>query len=187
MIQKNAVTDSVIGGETYIINRIPRAPFTADAGDDEEIDKNESVTITAAQINEAAVYNWYDPAGNLVHTGTDLTVSPNVTQTYKLEIISDVDGYKDYDEVEVVVHPYKLESLVPNPAANQVAVNYIADDAGSAYLMVVSTMDGTSNNYIFDANLNSITLDIATYQTGSYAVALVCDGVIVDSKNLIKQ
>ncbi len=137
--QRDAVTDEVIGGETYEIHKRPRPVFDADAGNDETIDRSESVTISAAQINEAAVYNWYDPDGNLIYTGTDLTVSPDVTKTYKLEIITDNDGYKDYDEVEVTVNPYKLESLMPNPASSQITVNYIADEATSAYLMVVST------------------------------------------------
>ena len=48
-------------------------------GSDEEIDKNETITINAGQINEDAVYNWYDQEGNLIYTGTDLTVSPDVT------------------------------------------------------------------------------------------------------------
>lgn len=186
-ILRDAATNEVIGGETYQVHKRPRPAFDADAGSDETIDRSESVTITAAQINEAAVYNWYDPDGNLIYTGTNLTVSPDVTKTYKLEIITDTDGYKDYDEVEVTVNPYKLESLVPNPATSQVTVNYIADEAVSAYLMVVSIVTGVSNNYILDVNETSINLNVSGYSSGIYSVALVCDGEIVDSKNLAKQ
>jgi len=187
LIQKDAVTDKMIGGETFEIRKQQRERFMADAGDDKEIDRDESITITAAQINEAATYNWYDSEGNLVYTGTELTVSPQVSKQYKLEIISDIDGYKDYDEVEVTVNPYKLQSLVPNPATNQVTATYDAQEAISAYLMVVSTHDGTSNNYIVDTTELSINLDISSYPIGIYTVALVCDGEIQDSKNLIKQ
>ncbi len=187
VILRDAATDEIIGGETYQVHKRPRPAFDADAGSDETIDRSESVTITAAQINEAAIYNWYDPAGNLIYTGTDLTVSPEVTKTYKLEIITQNDGYKDYDEVEITVNPYKLESLVPNPAASQVTINYIADEASSAYLMVVSPVTGISNNYILDVNETSINLNISGYSPGLYSIALVCDGVITDSKNLAKQ
>ena len=187
VMQRDAVTNELVGGETYIINKIPRPVFTANAGNDETIDRSESVTISAAQITEAAIYNWYDSEGNFIYTGTDLTVAPDVTKKYKLEIISDIDGYKDYDEVEVTVNPYHLESLVPNPALNQVTVNYIADEAASAYLMVVNTTSGVSDNYIVDTALNSIVLDISNYTSGTYSVALVCDGQIQDSKNLLKQ
>ncbi len=180
-------TNEIIGGETYEIRKKPRPSFDADAGNDAEINKNENVTITAAQINEAAIYNWYDPEGNLIYTGANLTVSPNVTQTYKLEIISDIDGYKDYDEVEVTVNPYQIESLVPNPASNFVNVNYTADEAISAYIMIVDTNSGTSNNYILDITEFTTIIDISNYPSGLYSVALVCEGTIVDSSLLIKQ
>ena len=186
VIQKDAITNEIIGGETYIINKHPRPTFQAEAGADKEIERDEAVTISAAQINEAAIYNWYDPDGTLVYTGKDLTVTPNVTKTYTLEIISDSDGYKDYDEVEVKVNPYKIESLVPNPSSNQVTINYEADEAGSAYLIVVGTQNDTSNNYILDTQSTLITLDVTSFENGIYAVALVCDGVIVGSKNLYK-
>jgi hypothetical protein len=186
-IQRDAVTNEIIGGETYEIHKRPRPDFDADAGSDETINKNESVTINAGQINEAAVYNWYDPDGNLIYTGTDLTVSPEVTQTYKLEIITDLDGFKDYDEVEVTVNPYLLQSLVPNPASNAVVVNYDAVDASSAYLMVTNTSNGTSNNYILDTTEFQTTLDISSYPMGLYSVALVCNGQIQQSKTLAKQ
>lgn len=87
----------------------------------------------------------------------------------------------------VTVNPYKLESLIPNPTSSQVTVNYIADEASSAYLMVVSTVTGISNNYILDVNATAINLDVSTFTSGLYSVALVCDGTIVDSKNLAKQ
>lgn len=187
VIQRDAVTNEIIGGETYEVHKRPRPTFSANAGTDEEINKNESVTITAGQLNEAAIYNWYDPDGNLIYTGTDLTVSPAVTQTYKLEIITDLDGFKDYDEVEVTVNPYLLQSLVPNPASNSVTINYDVSVASSAYLMVTNTSTSSSNNYILDTTVLQTTLDISTYPVGLYSVALVCNGQIQQSKILVKQ
>jgi hypothetical protein len=153
---------------------------------DEEIEKNETVTLNAGQINENATYNWYDPDGNLIYTGIALTISPEITKTYKLEIVSNIDGFKDYDEVEVTVNPYKLESLIPNPASNIVTINYIADEATSAYLMFVNNTTGSSNNYILDTSLAKIDIDISNYSTGLYSVILVCEGEIQSSKTLIK-
>ncbi|MBB6679980.1 hypothetical protein H4O20_00800 [Aequorivita sp. 609] len=63
---------------------------------------------------------------------------------------------------------------------------YVAQDAGSAYLMITSTSNGTSNNYIIDTT-NSITIDVSSYTSGTYNIALVCDDQIQDSKNLLKQ
>ena len=104
-----------------------------------------------------------------------------------MEVISNLDGFKDYDEIEVKVNPYKLESLVPNPAISQVTVNYIADEANSAYLMVVNTTTGSSDNYIIDTTLNSVVIDISSYTSGIYEVILVADGEAQTSQTLIKQ
>lgn len=187
VIQRDALTNEITGGETYEVHKQPRPTFNVYAGADEEINKNECITINASQINEAAVYNWYDTDGNLIYTGTDLTVSPDVTQTYKLEIITDLDGFKDYDEIQVTVNPYLLQSLVPNPASNAVTINYDAEAATSAYLMVTNISSSTSNNYILDTTEFQITLDISTYPTGLYSVTLVCNGHIQQSKILAKQ
>lgn len=187
VIQRDATTNEIIGGETYEIRKKSREVFSADAGNDKEIDKNEVVTISAEEINEAAIYNWYDEDGNLIYTGKDLTVSPAVTKKYKLEIITDKDGYKDFDEIEVKVNPYSIQSLSPNPASNQVNVNYKAQGSSSAYIMITNITIGTSNNYILNPNELETSIDISNYPKGIYGVALVCDGIIVDAKNLIIQ
>lgn len=185
--QTDDQTNQILGGETFEVHKYQRDPFNADAGSDEEIEKNETVTITAGTINESATYNWYDPSGNLIHTGTDLTVTPQMTQTYKLEVITDIDGFKDYDEVQVTVNPYRLESLVPNPVSAQVTVNYLADGASSGYIMVVNTNTGNSDNYILDVQQTQVSIDVSPYTPGLYNIILVCDGEVQNSKTLIKQ
>jgi subtilisin family serine protease len=186
VIQKDYGTNEVVGGVTYEIRKKPRLSFMANAGNDEEIDKSESVTLQAAEINEDAVYNWYDVDGNLIYTGTTITVSPQFTQQYKLEVISNLDGLKDYDELQVTVNPYKIQSLIPNPATSTVTVNYMADEATSAYLMVVHQNSGNTSNYIIDTEENSHTIDLSGFASGLYSIILVCDGEIQGSKNLIK-
>lgn len=187
VIQKDLSTGEIIGGETYEIRKQPRPTFAADAGNNKEIDRSESVTLEASEINEDATYNWYDVDGNLIHTGTSITVSPQFTQQYKLEVISNLDGLKDYDELEVTVNPYRIETLVPNPASSQVTVNYLATDASSAYVMVVHQNSGNTSNYIIDPQVNSLTIDLSNFASGLYSIILVCNGEIQGSKNLVKQ
>ena len=187
VIQKDAMTGEVIGGETFIIKKKSRPIFIANAGDDKEINENETVTLSAEQINEAAIYNWYDTDGNLIYQGKDLTVSADVTKKYKLEIIADSDGYKDYDEIEVKLKPSVIENISPNPTSNEIQVNYKLNGINSAYLMIIGTYGGASNNYILDINTFQTTINVANYTNGYYTVALVCDGQIVDAKTLIKQ
>ncbi|WP_339699636.1 S8 family serine peptidase [uncultured Marixanthomonas sp.] len=187
LIQRDLSNGEIIGGETYEIRKKPRPAFSADAGSDEEINRSESVTLQAPEINEDAVYNWYDVEGNLIHTGNTFMVSPEFTQQYKLEVISNLDGLKDYDELEVVVNPYRIESLTPNPTTSQVTVNYMATDASSAYVMVVNQNTSDTSNYIIDTEGNSHTINLNGFAAGLYSIILVCDGEVQGSKNLLKQ
>ena len=187
VVLKEASTGTVIGGETYIIYKQPRPTFDALAGDNETIDKNQSVTLYADPINENAVYNWYDPDGNLIYTGLDPTVSPMITTTYKLEVITETDGFKDYDVVTVNVNPYQIQSMVPNPASSEVTINYDVEGATSAYIMMVNQTTGNSDNYILDIEEASVTINTSAYPTGLYSVILVVNGDIQSSKNLLIQ
>ena len=118
---------------------------------------------------------------------TDI-VSPEVTEKYKLEVVADDDGFKDYDEVEVNVNRYKIESLSPNPANTNVSVEYDVEGANSAYLMIVGTSNfSSSNNYLINSTQTQTNIDVSNYQIGIYTIVLVIDGQIVDSTALMVQ
>lgn len=188
VVQKDANTGEVIGGETYVIRKDTRPAFIADAGGDKEVDLNETITISAEDINEPAIYNWYDKNGSLIYQGKDLTVTADVVKEYKLEVIATTDGFKDYTDVEVKFKPNVIESISPNPASDNLTVNYKINDASSSYLMVIGYYgSNTSNNYILDTNLQQTQINVSSYPVGYYTVALVCNGEIVDAKTLIKQ
>jgi hypothetical protein len=186
VIQKDANTGEVIGGETYIIRKETRPLFIADAGDDKEVDPNETIVISAEDINEPAIYNWYNSDGVLVYQGKDLTVTADLVKKYKLEVIATTDGFKDYADVEVKFKPSTIESMTPNPASNNLSINYKINGASSAYLMIMDYYGTTANNYILDINSSQTQIDVSHYPMDYYTVALVCDGAIVDAKTLIK-
>ena len=186
VIQRDHATNQVLGGETYTI-RIPGRPgFYADAGGDREISEGESTNLNAYDIGETAIYNWYDQNGNLIYTGKDLTVSPSITEKYKLEVIAELDGVKDYDEIEIKVKEFEIISVSPNPAINQVRIEYKAHNASSTYLMIAMPY-GNSHNYILDPNQDQVSINVTDYQTGVYNVILVCNGQIADVSTLIVQ
>ena len=185
--QKETKTGKVLGGETYVIRRDPRNLFMAKAGNDKIIDENQTVIIQADTLNEPATYNWYDPEGNLVYTGKDFTISPNVTKKYKLEVIADSDGYKDYDEIEIKINGPSLNGLSPNPTSGLVTISYDVMDSSSAYIMVNNLPATVSNNYILDVTESEIEIDVSGYPAGVYVVTLVCDGEITDGENLVKE
>ncbi len=187
VIQKDALTGKIIGGETFEIKKKSRSLFVANAPD-LEVDLHEPITISAQDINEPAIYNWYDNQGVLIFQGKDLQIASAIAENYKLEVISTTDGFKDYKEVEVSLKPSILESITPNPSNNNANINYKINGANSAYLMVIGLLgnSGTSNNYILDLNSTETNLNISTYPIGFYTVALIVDGVITDAKTLFK-
>ncbi len=188
IIQKDKAIGQIIGGETFLIKKEVRPIFIANAGDTKNVDQGEPIIISASQISESAIYNWYDTEGNLVFTGKDLSVAASVATKYKLEVIASADGFKDYDEVEVKLKPSSIESISPNPSSSTISISYKINGFSSAYLMILGGYGATasSNNYILDTNATQTSLDISNYQNGFYTIALVCNGAIVDAKTLIK-
>lgn len=188
VIQRMSSDNTILGGETYkVYKEQKRTLFVADAGGDKEIEQLNSTTLSAYPIGEQAVYNWYDEGGNLVYIGKDFTVSPEVTTKYKLEVIASLDGFKDYDEVEVKVKEYAITGISPNPSSNIINVDYRAQKAQSAYIMIVPLFSGTSNQYLLNTSETSKRIDVSDYETGQYAVVLICDGNVVDYKNILVQ
>lgn len=189
IIQKDKETGEIIGGSTFEITKEMRPVFSANAGETKIVNKNEPITINATQINEAAIYNWYDTEGNLVFTGKDLSIATRVATKYKLEVVATADGFKEYSEVEVKLKPSILETIAPNPATNNITINYKLNDVSSAYLMIIGSYgaNGITNNYILDINTSETILNIANYPNDFYTIGLVCNGQIVDAKTLIKQ
>lgn len=164
-----------------------RPVFNADAGNDEMMYEDETVHLSAINIGEDAIYNWYDQEGNLIYEGQEFYVSPEVTTEYELEVIALADGFKDYDEVMVNVLPYKIKSLNPNPATNQFTIEYDAQDANSVYLLITSPYTNHVYNYILNAQDENYTINISAFPAGLYSVVLICDGQLADQKALIIQ
>ena len=187
IIQKETGTGKIIGGETFIIKKNQRTAFEANAGGDQLVNANDAVVLNAEAIPEPAIYNWYDTAGNLIHQGQSLQIPNAIAENYRLEVISSVDGFKDYANVQVQIKPSNLETIAPNPATTSILVNYRLNSASSAYLMIIGNSSSASNNYILDLNSSQTNINISSYPAGYYTIALVVNGNIVDNKTLIKQ
>lgn len=184
LIQSETSSQEIVGGESYIFRKNPgRNLFDANGN---QSSQNGNATMNAQTIGEPATYNWYDPSGNFIYSGQELSLNSEIYQEYKLEVIADSDGYKDYGTIELTPNPFYIESLSPNPASENVEVYYHIGNADSAYLMVTSINSGVSNNYILDDTESEISIDIADYTTGVYVIFLIRNGEIVDHKNLLK-
>jgi hypothetical protein len=188
IIQRDLATNEIFSAVAFEINKEPRPVFEAIA-DDKEKDRNETITISANQISEPALYNWYDANGNLICQGKDLTIATQVAQKYKLEVVATADGFKDYTEVEVKLKPSILSNMAPNPTTESATIGYKINEGGNAYFMILGGYgtNAASNNYIINPDLGEIKINLASYTNGFYTVALVVNGKIVDAKTLIKQ
>ncbi|HLS30487.1 MAG TPA: hypothetical protein VK021_06495 [Flavobacteriaceae bacterium] len=151
------------------------------------IDKEEEVILNAELIGEPANYNWYDNEENLIYEGADFSTSAEIGKQYKLEVVTLSDGYKDYAEVELTFKPNRITSLSPNPTTGLVEVEYKINEGESAYLAVTSIENpNISDNYILDMEESTFDLNVDNLSAGIYSVAMIVNGQIVDTKNLIK-
>lgn len=180
--QLSSGSQEVTGGFTYDFRRDnEREYFQAHASSDFQ---GNTLKLTADDINEQATYNWYDTNGDLVYTGKDYTLSNTISESYQLEVIAEADGHKDYHHINTS-ELRKIQSISPNPASTKIDVNYFVGNSNSAYLRITSVATGSQNNYLINAHSNTQTIDLNAYPTGIYIVSLVCQGNIIDSKNLI--
>ncbi len=183
--QRHASNNLLLGAEHFDIYTGNKEAIDADAGGNQEISVGETTVITAYDVGSTAEYNWYDAEGNLIYTGRSLEVSPEVTEEYKLEVISTIDGVKDYDEVEVEIRENEILSISPNPATNLANVNYKLGDVSSAYLMLQRPYSSIQNQYVLNTNSETIQINVSNLPTGSYTMTLVCDGVARHSKTIM--
>lgn len=131
--QKDLEEDEVVGGTSFLIEKVERELFNANAGNDIEANINQVITLSAEDIGETAVYNWYDEEGNLLHEGKNYQITSDSNKRFTLEVTADVDGYKDYDEIAVTLKPNGLNVVAPNPANISITVGYTVNNANSAY------------------------------------------------------
>ena len=182
-----SVENDLTGGVHFTINKAEKTAFVANAGADEYIHTGEAVTLEAIPIGENATYNWYNDQDVLVATGLSIDVTPVATTTYKLEVLTTTDGYKDYDWVTVYVSTNYIDQVSPNPATNQVTVDYVVDETATASLVIYNQANTVSYSYSIDPEQQSKIIDVSAYQPGYYSLVFLVDGVTVDATSLIVQ
>ncbi len=184
--QYNEGSNLLLGAEHFQVNRSDREYFEATSSSSQMVMPGASVNLMAEEINEDATYNWYDMEGNLVCTGTEFTLYPEVSEEYELEVIATQDGYKDYSTTSVIVVSGDIQSISPNPANVSTVIQYsLSENATSAHLMITNSSSQLVNNHILNNLVTEISINTSEFNTGNYQVSLIVDGQISDSKILI--
>jgi hypothetical protein len=185
--QKNANSYELIGGETYEIERKIRPLFSASTSGDIVINEFETITIAADNIGESAIYRWLEDDGSVAYVGQNLTISPEFSKNYLLEVTALEDGYRDYHHVYITVRNNYIVSLSPNPASNNINVNYKIHQSANTAKLIVSNLFGFSEEVLLNKNASNSNIGTYNYNNGIYNVQLVVDDIIVDNKNLLIQ
>ena len=187
LVQRDAITGKVIGGETFVIRKkYTNLRFQADAGSDIEVKRNQFVTLSASRVDEDVIYNWYNSDEENVHEGRIYSFHAKKSEEYKLEVVAKSDGYKDYDTVMVnVITPNAIHYLAPNPASNKVNIGYSVEGARKASLEFKKILFNEPIIHDIDPTESEISIDTSNFQNGIYQVILKSDDKIVDTKTLI--
>ena len=111
-------------------------------------------------------------------------MSSLIAKEYKLEVIADSDGHKDYKTI-LTEDIREIKSISPNPAHTQTTIKYLIDNGDSAMITLTHTTNGTYFNYILDSTTDTATIDLLNLNAGQYVVNLISNGLILDAKNLI--
>ena len=160
----------------------------AEVNNPKVVKAKEEVTLTANQIIADAKYIWHDEADNIIGEGYQITLIPDYSQTYKIEIEQKDNGYKSYDEVQVIVVDGVIKSLAPNPANDYVTVTYLlSDNATDASIQVSDIYGNISASYPLQISMTKQQIPLSGLMPGTYLVKLLISGTAVDSKNLLKQ
>lgn len=164
--------------------------FKADAQADKKkiVKAREEVTLQSNIIDDNASYVWFDQNGNQIGEGSKITVMPQISQKYKVVITKEEDGYRSYDEVEVIAVDGIIKSLSPNPAHNELKVVYeLSDNINtiSANIQISNIQQTVVIDYPIDSTSKDKTISISGYNTGAYIVKLLINGKVVDTQNLI--
>lgn len=185
VIIRNCSNGEVVTGGTFIVGKGSRVMFEAFAGEDIEINRNDPIHLCANDINENAIYNWYKD-DCVIYSGPDFVDSPQNSQLYKLEVISLLDGYKDYDEVRVDVKNGFLDYISPNPASTIIEIGFELYNSNNAYLILQGVSNSNVYSYLLNMQNDYLEIDVSDYEPGMYSVLLISNTEVVDSKSFLK-
>lgn len=183
VFQVDVETAETMGSKAFKIARTPRDLFKAEATYTWSDTKNAYV-LKADAINENAIYNWYDEDGELVFSSPEVILPVDASDKYKLEVISENDRYKDYDEIDVK-NLYGITSISPNPSSDLVKITYRIPNTNNEKSSIKITPLSGIGAKTYSTKKDNISVDVSSYTTGIYIVSLIYEDAIIDTKNLI--
>lgn len=182
------ISDSITGGMHFLIDKETRPMFEANAGSNQTIEYGDITTLNAAMIGEPVQYNWYEN-DSIIDTTRCVVVKPGKETEYRLEVISKIDGYKDYDNTKVLIEYPWIRTISPNPATNIISIDYLIEPGyNSARFEIVSYSGKKEITFpITDLSKTQENINISSLNSGLYFISLILDQNSVETKIFIKQ
>ncbi len=179
----------IIGGEHYLATKDRNRDFKAIALSDTVVLAAQPISFSAASISENAEYVWYNANGDTISTQQTLQIQPISSEQYRLEVVSQYDGAKDYDTVTAIVKNGFISNISPNPASSNISVSYnLSDNTPNATIQIVNSVGMVLNSTNITQLQTRVDINVNSLINGHYNVNLVLpNGDIVDSKTLLIQ
>lgn len=183
----NNSTAKSIGGVQFDIHKPNCTSKKTSAGSDITIERGETATLKAKYF-DCANHIWLNDQTQIIGKDSTLTISPIKTSEYNLKTVSSEGCYSDAKVKVIVTDPKKaITDISPNPASNDVTIKYKLKNTHSAQLRFVSIDNSFKQNFNLNTPSHQTSINISDFPNGVYALLLICDGTIEDSKTLIIQ
>lgn len=177
-------TGKCLGGETFRIVQEPRPainPYITTM-----TQSNGRMLLEATNVNEDAVYRWYDSNGILVGTGQTFTVPAGSASNYTVRAEAKSDGAIS-DSQPVLAESSSIKSVDSRSNPTAVNVEFYAPIATGATLRLASS-DGHSPamSYKVENGATSYDIPASGLSSGVYQVTLVEEGTVTGVKKFAK-
>jgi hypothetical protein len=138
-------------------------------------------------VNEPVIFNWFDNNNHFLGQGININVNPSITSTYRLEVISTLDGFMSSDNVNVNVVNGTINNIYPMPIRNNATVSYQLSSNVSNAQIKISNLNNTYTQTIpININYDNLTIDFSNYPIGIYTLSLICNSIITDATAISK-
>jgi hypothetical protein len=104
-------------------------------------------------------------------------------------ITAQSDGFKDYDQVELIhTETEYITSLSPNPAQSEFVLEFILPEESTlAEIRIIQVSSGEEEYSLIVDGAGEITIDVSNYTIGAYEVLLISNNAVLDNETLLKQ
>lgn len=149
----------------------------------------DEVTLSVEYCNMPdANYTWYNMSGDSVGNGETIYLKATSSQAFCLRAHSELYDAIAYDTVSLSVRRCIITRINPNPANNQVTIEYrLASNVNTANITLTSTTGQLFYSSRLNTTVSSLDINLQAIPAGQYIIRIESNGEILDIKSLLIQ